>query len=468
MIKLQVGIKGLDDLLHGGLPKSKTTYVLGSAGSGKTMLATQFLYEGALSNEPSLLVSFDESSEDIIDNFKSVYMDLDSMIEKELLAITHIFFDENTFAESANFTLDGLKLRLEILINEIGAKRVVLDSFETLFECFDQSFSYRTELSKLLHWLKKKGLTTVLTGGLDRNILGIESYLADCVILLDQRVKGQISTRRIRVVKYRGSSHEINEYPFSITKKGLLLSPLSSINLNHKILKTRVSTGIPTLDALFGGKGFYQGSSVLVSGEAGAGKSSLSAHFISNICSKGQKAIMFLFEESEDQVKRNMLSIGIDLQPFIDDGLLIVNATRPTQKGLEEHLLSMIDEVDTFKPKAVVIDPISSFWSNDVDSGIKALITQIIDHFKSKHITGMYMHLMHGIDSIKEQDTLISSLIDTWLVLRNRESDYRRHRELYIVKSRGMAHNQCVNTFKLTDDGFIVDGKVNKGKNNDG
>ena len=464
MIKLPIGITGLDDLLHGGFPKSKTTYILGTAGSGKTMLATQFLYQGALLKEPSLLVSFDESSEDIIDNFQSIYMDLSAMIEKKLLAITHIFFDENTFAESTNFTLDGLKLRLEILINEIGAKRVVLDSFETLFERFDQTFSYRTELSKLLHWLKGKGLTTVLTGGLDSNVLGIESYLADCVILLDQRVKGQISTRRIRVVKYRGSSHETNEYPFSITSKGLLLSPLSSINLNHSILKTRVSTGIPTLDALFGGKGFYEGSSILVSGEAGAGKSSLSAHFISSVCSSGKKAIMFLFEESEDQVKRNMLSIGIDLQPFIDDGLLKMNATRPTQKGLEEHLLSMIDEIDTFNPRAVVIDPISSFWSNDVDFGIKALITQIIDYFKSRHITGMFMHLMHGIDSIKEQDTMISSLIDTWVVLRNRESDYRHYRELFIVKSRGMEHNHSINTFKLTDDGFIIEGEVNDDK----
>jgi circadian clock protein KaiC len=211
---------------------------------------------------------------------------------------------------------------------------------------------------------------------------------------------------------------------------------------------------------LFGGKGFYEGSSILVTGEAGSGKSSLSAHFVSSICDKNQKAIMFLFEESEDQVKRNMLSIGVDLQPYIDKGLLKINATRPTQKGLEAHLLSMIDEVDTFNPKAVVIDPISSFWSNDVDFGIKALITQIIDHFKSKHITGMFMHLMHGIENIREQDTLISSLIDTWLILRNRESNFRRHRELFVVKSRGMAHNHSVNTFKLTDDGFIVEGEV--------
>ncbi len=457
MKKLSTGIKGLDDILYGGLPQGKITFVLGRAGTGKTLLSTQFLYEGTLVGDTGLLISFDERVSDLIDHIQSDHHDIKSLILEQSLIVDHIYFDDNTHALDEHYTLDGLKLRLDTLIKKYAVKRIVLDSFKSLFQRFEDSFNYKVELTRLLHWLRDLNITTIITGGIDNDVLGIESYIADCVVLLDQRIHGQISTRRMRVLKYRGSDHECNEYPFSISSNGILVSPLSSLKFDHSASTKRISTGIQSLDAMFKNQGFYQGSSVLVSGEAGSGKSSMAAHFIHQACLDQKKALLFLFEESEAQIKRNMLSIGIDLQPFIDINLLKVHAVRPTEKGLEKHLLSMIHAIDTFHPKVVVIDPISAFWSKDTDLGIKALMTQIIDYLKRKQITGMYMHLMHTLDSLHNESTLISSLIDTWLVLRNREVKKYRTRDLFIVKSRGMAHDQAVRSFKITDKGIVIE-----------
>ena len=459
MEKVTTGIKGLDNILHGGLPKSEATYVIGNAGSGKTMLALQFLYAGASQNENGLMVSFEETQKDLLDDYANMDMDLASMVDSGLLTIDYVFFEENTYTESEHFSLDGLLIRLDYLLNKTGAKRIVLDSFKALFERFGGPVNFRMELSSLIKWLKEKGVTTVITGGESEGTLGVEAYVADCVILLDQRVMGQLSTRRMRVHKYRGTSHETDEFPFILSKAGFVVTPINTSNLDHKALDTRISTGIESLDTMFGGKGFFKGSSILVSGQAGCGKSSMAASFIHEVCSNGQKAMMFQFEESRQQIIRNMSSIGLDLEPFIDQGLLEIHSVRPTNFGLEGHLLNMIHAVDRFEPTAVTLDPITSFWNKDEDYGIKSLMTRIIDHLKSKQITGMFLHLMHGENTFEAEDTLISSLIDTWVALRNRETDASRYRELYIVKSRGMAHDHSIHTFKITDNGFAIDRK---------
>ncbi len=457
MEKVKTGIKGLDSVLHGGVPKGEATYVIGNAGSGKTMLSLHFLHAGAMKGEQGLMVSFEEKQKDLLADYEDMDLDLENLVESGHLTMDYVFFEENTFTESEHFSLDGLMLRLEYLLDKTGARRIVLDSFKALFDRFGGPVNFRLELSRLIKWLKGRGITTMITGGQSKGALGVEAYVADCVILLDQRVVGQLSTRRLRVHKFRGTSHETDEFPFTLSSAGFVVMPLNTTHLDYEVLDTRISTGIETLDAMFDGKGFFQGSSILVSGQAGCGKSSMAAAFIKQVCAGGQKAMLFQFEESAGQIIRNMRSIGIDLQPFIEKGLLEIRSVRPTNFGLEGHLLHLIHAIDRFEPDAVVLDPITSFWSKDKDFGIKSLLTRIIDHLKSKQITGMFLHLMYGVDTFEAQDTMISSLIDTWIALRNRETDSDRYREIYIVKSRGMAHDHSIHAFKISDDGLIID-----------
>ncbi|MFW6285079.1 MAG: circadian clock protein KaiC [Bacillota bacterium] len=457
MEKVSSGIKGLDAIMDGGFPEGKVTYAIGQAGCGKTMLAMQFLYSGAKAGEEGLFISFEETKEDLLDHFENTAFDVAGMIDAGRLTLEAVFFSENAYAESESFTLDGLMIRLDYLIKKTHAKRIVLDSFKALFERFGGPVNFRLELSRLIRWLKRQGVTTLITGSDDGGVLGVEAYVVDCVILLDQRVMGQLSTRRLRVLKYRGSKHETNEYPYTITEGGFVLTPLSSLSLDHEVLKKRISTGIASLDTMFEGKGYYQGASILISGEAGSGKSSLAAHFIHSLCKNGHKAMVFQFEESESQIIRNMRAIGLDLKPFVERGLLEIHSVRPTHLSLEGHLLNMFHAVDRFKPEALVMDPISSFWSSDEDFGIKGLMTRIIDYLKTRQITGMFTHLMHGTATLETQNTMISSLIDTWIVLRNREKATRRVRDLFIVKSRGMAHETDIHPFKITHEGFMIE-----------
>ncbi|MFW6299080.1 MAG: circadian clock protein KaiC [Bacillota bacterium] len=457
MEKISSGIKGLDAIMDGGLPKGKTTYAIGQAGCGKTMLAMQFLYSGAESKEAGLFISFEETKEDLIDHFENTVFDLKAMMETGLLTFDAVFFNDNAYTESEAFTLEGLMIRLDYLIKKTQAKRVVLDSFKALFERFGGPVNFRFELTRLIAWLKKQGVTTLITGSDAGNGLGVEAYVVDCVLLLDQRVKGQLSTRRLRVLKYRGSKHESNEYPYTITEGGFVLTPLSSLSLNHEVLRERISTGIESLDTMFENKGYYRGASILISGEAGAGKSSLAAHFLYSLCKKGRKGMLFQFEESESQIIRNMRSIGLDLEPFVEQGLLKIHSVRPTHLSLESHLLNMFQAVDRFQPDALIMDPISSFWSSDEDFGIKSLMTRIIDYLKTRQVTGMFTHLMHGTASLEAQNTMISSLIDTWIVLRNREKASKRVRDLFIVKSRGMAHETNIHPFRITHQGFMIE-----------
>ena len=457
MEKLSTGINGLDAILHGGLPKGEATYVIGNAGSGKTMLALQFLYAGAMQNEKTLMVSFEETQSELLDDYADMEMDLKTMVEDGTLTIDYVFFEDNTYTESEAFSLEGLFIRLDYYLKKTGASRIVLDSFKSLFERFGGPVNFRMELSRLLKWLKERGVTIMITGGASEGILGVEAYVADCVIILDQRIVGQLSTRRLRVHKYRGTSHETDEVPFMLTSSGFVVSPLTSYSLDNEALESRISTGIATLDEMFHGEGFYEGSSILVSGQAGCGKSSVAAHFVHSVCSKGHKAIMFQFEESRTQILRNMRSIGLDLDAFIDQGLLEIHSVRPTSFGLEGHLLNMMQAIDRFGPSAVTIDPITSFWNKDDDFGIKALLTRIIDYLKTKQITGMFLHLMQGTDTRESENTMISSLIDTWIVLRNQETKSRRYREIFIVKSRGMPHTHAIHTFNITDNGLTID-----------
>lgn len=456
--KCPTGIRGLDEITDGGLPRGRPTLVCGGAGCGKTLLATEFIVRGITEyGEPGVIMTFEETVDELADNVASLGMDLRGMIAANKLVIDYVHVERQEIQETGEYDLDGLFVRLAAAIDSVGAKRVALDTVEVLFAALRNPGIIRAELRRLFRWLKSKHVTVVITGEKGESQLtrhGLEEYVSDCVIFLDHRVINQVATRRLRVVKYRGSTHGTNEYPTMITEGGLSILPISSLGLDYPVTTERVSSGIATLDAMFGGKGYYRGSSVLISGTAGTGKSSLAAAFADSVCRRGEKCLYFSFEESPQQIVRNMASIGIDLPKWQDKGLLKFVSARPTQFGLEAHLVGLHVAVTDFKPAATVMDPITSMSSIGETEQIKAMLTRLIDFLKQERITGVFTSLTTGGAPIEQSEATISSLMDTWIVLRNEEADGDRRRLLYVLKSRGMSHSSRVRQFYLTDHGI--------------
>ncbi len=451
----------MDEITNGGLPRGRPTLVCGGAGSGKTLLAASFLLNGAVHyDEPGVLMTFEETAEELAADVASLGYDLRDLVEKGKLVVDFVRVERSEIEETGEYDLEGLFVRLEDAVSSVGAKRIVLDTIEALFAGLCNPGILRAELRRLFRWLKDKGLTAVLTGergdtgGLTRQ--GLEEYVSDAVILLDHRVQDQVSTRRLRIVKYRGSHHGTNEYPFLIDSDGLCVLPVTSLGLSHPALKERVSTGIQRLDEMLSGKGYYRGSTILLSGTAGTGKTSLAAHFVDAACRRGERCLYFLFEESPQQLVRNMLSIGIDLQPWVDRGVLEFHADRPSRFGLEAHLAGMQRAVSKFKPTVAVTDPITNLLTVGTQSDVRSMLTRIIDYLKKETITGLFTSLTPGKTELQETDAGISSLMDTWIVLTIAEEHRKRRRWLSILKSRGMAHSNTICEYVLTDHGFQV------------
>ncbi len=453
--KSSSGIEGLDQITEGGLPKGRPTLICGSAGCGKTMFAMQFLVHGAENNEPGLFVSFEETQEELEKNFASLGLDLKKLEEQKKFAVEYIYMERSEIEETGEFDLEGLFIRLAYAVEQIGAKRIVLDTIEAIFSGLPNEFILRAELRRLFAWVKTNGLTAIITGERGENTLtryGLEEYVADCVILLDNPVVNKISTRNLRIIKYRGSPHGYNEYPFLMDEDGISVLPVTSLLLEHEASDEYVATGIESLDIMLGGKGFYKGSSVLVTGASGTGKSSIGAQFAENICKKGEKCLIFAFEESPKQIIRNMKSIGIDLQPYVDKGLLKFHATRPTLYGLETHLVTIHKIVSDFQPDVVVFDPISNLITVGTSDEVKSMLTRLIDFLKSKQITTLSNALT--VQGQMEADIGVSSLMDTWIDLKSIVTNGERNRTIDIIKTRGQYHSNQVREFKLTDNGI--------------
>jgi circadian clock protein KaiC len=460
--KCPTGIEGLDEITGGGLPCGRATLVCGGAGCGKTLVAMEFLVQGATKyDEPGVLMAFEETAEDLTQNVASLGFDLTDLIARRRIVMDHVRVERGEFDETGAFDLEGLFIRLGHAIDTIGAKRVVLDTPESLFGGISNDAILRAELRRLFLWLKDRGITTVITGERGESSLtrqGLEEYVSDCVILLDHRVRGQVSTRRLRVVKYRGSGHGTNEYPFLIDENGITVLPITSLGLDHPASGERVSTGVARLDAMLEGNGFFRGSSILVTGTAGTGKTTLTGHYVDAACRRGETCIFFAFEESRDQIIRNLRSVGIDLAPWIECGRLRFFAARPTIYGLETHLAMMYRQIREIDPANVIIDPISNFMSVGSGEDVLAMLMRLVDYLKGRQITAFFTHLNSAGQNLESTEFGISSIMDTWLLLRDIESGRRRERGLYILKSRGMDHSRQVRKFLLTNHGIeLVD-----------
>jgi circadian clock protein KaiC len=455
--KSRTFILGLDDITDGGLPKNRATLVCGGAGCGKTLFAMEFLIHGAMQhNERGVFFSFEETEKELTANVASLGFDLDNLVQRKKIKLEHINVEKGEVSLGGGFDLVGLFIRIQVAIESIHAKRVVLDTIESLFSGLPDPQMLRPELLRLLSWLKKKGVTTILTaergeGGLTRQ--GLEEYVSDCVILLDHRVSDQSSVRRLRIVKYRGSTHGTNEYPFLIDEDGFSVLPVTSLGLNHSSSRKRISTGIPRLDTMLSGKGYFRGSTVLVSGTAGTGKTSIASHFVDKSCKGGNRVLFFTFEESPSQLVRNMRSIGIDLEPWVQKGLLQFHAARPTNYGLETHLTTSIKLINKFNPRVVILDPVNAFVSGQNQTEVKTMLLRLVDFLKMRRITAFFTSLTSLGDSLETSDVYLSSLIDTWLLLRDIEIGGERNRGLYVLKSRGMAHSNQIREFRLTNHG---------------
>jgi circadian clock protein KaiC len=458
--KSPTGILGLDEITGGGLPTGRTTLICGSAGCGKTLFCTEFVVRGAIQyNEPGVFMSFEESGEELTRNVASLGFDLKELSARKKLIIDHVKIERSEIEETGEYDLEALFIRLSYAIDSIGAKRVVLDTLESLFSALPSEAILRAEIRRLFGWLKSKGMTAVVTGERGAGTLtrhGLEEYVSDCVILLDHRVEDLVSTRRLRIIKYRGSTHGTNEYPFLIDEQGISVLPITSLGLDYEVSNERVPTGIERLDTMLVGKGVYRGSSILISGAAGTGKSSMAAHFADATCSRGERCIYFAFEESQNQIIRNMSSIGINLERWVKRGLLRFHASRPTARGLEMHLVTMNKEITEFQPSVVIVDPVTNLISTGTSKEVESTLTRLIDFLKSRQITLFFTSLSHGKLNVQSSEAAISSLMDTWILLKDIESSGERNRGIYILKSRGMAHSNQIREFRITDNGVYL------------
>jgi circadian clock protein KaiC len=455
--KSPTGIAGFDEITSGGLPKGRPTLICGSAGCGKSLFSTEFLVRGAMQyDEPGVLVTFEEAAEDIKKNVGSLGFDLDDLIARKKLIIDHVQVERGQIEENGEYDLEGLFIRLAHAVDKIGAKRVVLDTIESLFAGLSNEGILRAELRRLFAWLKERQLTTVITaergtGQLTRQ--GLEEYVSDCVVLLDHPVQGQISTRRLRVVKYRGSTHGTNEYPFLIDESGIAVLPVTTLGMDYAVSEERIPTGVTELDEMLDGKGFYRGSSVLVSGTAGTGKTSLGAYLANSTCERGDRCIYFSFEESPAQILRNMRSIGLKLERHVRSGLLQFHSTRPTMHGLEMHLVRMHKAIEGFAPSVVVIDPVTNLQSAGTLGESTSMLIRLIDFLRKRKITTLMTGLTGGGKPVEATDEGLSSMVDTWLLLRDIEYQGERNRTVHVLKSRGMSHSNQVREFVISSEG---------------
>lgn len=456
--KAPTGIQGLDEITAGGFPRGRPTLVCGSAGAGKTLLAMEFLVRGATQyNEPGVFMAFEETAPELTQNVRSLGFDLDELAKQKKLAIDFVRIERSEIDETGDYDLEGLFIRLGAAIDGIGAKRVVLDTIENLFAGLQNEGILRAELRRLFRWLKDKGVTAVITaergeGALTRH--GLEEYVSDCVVLLDHRVTDQVSTRRLRIVKYRGTAHGTNEYPFLIDEDGFSVLPVTSLGLQHQVSNERISSGVPRLDTMLGGEGFFRGTTILASGTAGTGKTSLAAHFVDAACRRGERCLYFSFEESQGQLIRNMRSIGLNLEQWTKKNLLQFHSSRATFYGLEMHLAIIHKIVHEFQPKAVVIDPIGSLIQAGNRRDAHTMLIRLIDFLKQRQVTAFLTNLTSGGDALEKTDVEISSIVDSWLFMRDIELDGERNRALYVLKSRGMAHSNQLREFLLTPQGI--------------
>lgn len=454
--KSPTGIRGFDEITEGGLPQGRPALVVGGAGSGKTVFGMEFLVRGALQyGEPGVMMSFEENEKDLAKNFASIGFNLKDLIARKLLMIDFVYIERREIEETGEFDLDGLFIRLDSAIQEIGAKRVVLDTLEALFSGLTDEGILRAELRRLFRWLKDRGMTVVITSERGVSTLtryGLEEYVADCVILLDTRMIEQVATRRLRIIKYRGSKHGSNEYPFLIDENGISIMPITSMGLNYRVSRERIPSGVERLDTMLGG-GYYCGSSILVTGTPGTGKSTLAASFAQATCQRGARCLYFAFEESPDQIIRNMESVGINLDSCVQKSRLGFRATRPSLYGLEMHLVTMYKMIEEFKPEVVIVDPISNLIAVGTEAETQSMLTRLIDFLKSRQITSLFTSLTQTGGLLEDTKVGISSLMDTWILLRDIEIGGERNRGLYILKSRGMAHSNQIREFLLTHKG---------------
>lgn len=469
--KCLTGIRGLDEITVGGLPLGRPTLVAGAAGCGKTLLAMEFIVRGARDfEEPGVFMAFEESETELIANVASLGFALDALVDAQRVALDGVQIERSEIEETGDYDLEGIFARLGSAIAAVGARRVALDGLDALFAAFPSETIVRSELRRLFRWLKAQGVTAVITGERGEKTLtrhGFEEYVSDCVLFLDHRVSNQVATRRLRVVKYRGSSHGTNEYPILIDHRGFSVLPISSVGLAHRVSRERVSTGVAGLDRLVGGQGYYKGSSILISGNSGSGKTSLAVAFADSICRLGGRCLYWSSEESPDQILRNMASIGFDLAPHLASQRLHCHAVRPTLYGLENHLVRLHQLVETTQPDAVVLDPITSFASVGDLAEVQLMLTRVIDFLKSAGITAMFTALKQGAEpaQLGQTDEGVSSLIDSWLLVHMANVGGSRRRQLHILKSRGMAHSHDVHELMLDDTGIAVaDAAVGPGR----
>ncbi|MBS7563824.1 circadian clock protein KaiC [Mucilaginibacter sp. Bleaf8] len=456
--KTPTGITGLDEITMGGFPSGRPTLICGSAGCGKTLFSLEFIVRGALQfDEPGVFIAFEEKANELATNVASLGFDLNKLQEEKKIKIDYIHVDKSEIEETGEYDLEGLFIRLGYAIDSIGAKRVVLDTIENLFAGLSNQAVLRAELRRLFQFLKNKGVTAIITGERGESSLtrqGLEEYVSDCVILLDHRIINQISTRRLRIVKYRGSVHGTNEYPFLIDEEGISVLPVTSLQLNKEVSTNVVSSGISTLDSMMSKGGFYQGSSILVSGTAGTGKTSIAATFADATCKRKDRCLYFAFEESPNQIIRNMGSIGLNLQNHINDGLLQFHAARPTLYGLEMHLVAIHKAIRKFKPQVVILDPITNLITVGTVSDVKSMLVRLIDFLQEEQITVMFTALTLNTIVNEQTDEGVSSLVDAWLLIKDIELNGERNRGLYIMKSRGMQHSNQIREFVITNDGL--------------
>jgi circadian clock protein KaiC len=454
--KAPTGIEGFDEITFGGLPRGRPTLIAGNAGCGKTLFGMEFLARGALQyDEPGVIFSFEESGEELEKNFSSLGFEVRDLVRRKMLILEHVTIERNEIEETGEYDLEGLFVRLDYAIKSIKAKRIVLDTIEALFAGLPNELILRSELRRLFKWLKSRRMTAVITGERGINTItrhGLEEYVADCVILLEHTVADKIATRRMRVVKYRGSAHGTDEFPFLITENGISVLPITSLNLEHTVTTERISSGVARLDTMLEGKGFYRGSSILISGTAGTGKTTLSAHFAEAACRRNEKTLYFAFEESGNQIVRNMKSVGIDLDPYVRNGLLKVHAARPTAYGLEMHLATMHKLINNFKPRIIIIDPISNLIATGALNEVKSMLVRLIDYIKMNQITALFTDLVNG-DFREATNVGVSSLMDAWILLKTLEINGERNRGLYVLKARGMKHSNQIREFILTSRG---------------